>query len=368
MRAYPIFFSLLVSLLFSLASTFAQEPTPAASPSPRLKVGVFDRPPFALKDETGHWTGLGVDLWEKIARGLNLSFDYVEVPFDQLVPDLAAGKLDLAVGEVGVSAEREKKIDFTQPYLTSSSAVALMPHSQGPLWADVSVKLTQHGVGIIILIMLATLLVFSLLLWFAERTVQRGHFGGRPIHGLGSAIWFAAVTMTTVGYGDKTPQTPLGRTLAFLWMFFGILLVSAFTGAIASSFTLSGLHANVSRVGDLIRYHNGVLEGSISQDVMNGLGVPAQRFPTVEQGLAALQSGQISAFVASDATLRYLNRHVFDNRFEVVTLPTTRVSFAMAARPEFPLLQDINVELIAITSHVKWQKEIDTWLGPAGEK
>ncbi len=57
---------------------------------------------------------------------------------------------------------------------------------------------------------------------------------------LGSALWFAAVTMTTVGYGDKTPQTPLGRFLAFLWMFFGILLVSAFTGAFASSLTVSG--------------------------------------------------------------------------------------------------------------------------------
>jgi ABC-type amino acid transport substrate-binding protein len=88
----------------------------------------------------------------------------------------------------------------------------------------------------------------------------------------------------------------------------------------------------------------------------------------VEAGLTALQSGQISAFIASDATLRYLNHHNFDRRFEIITLPTSRVSFAMATRPEFPLLQDINVELIAITSHVKWQKEIDTWLGPSGEK
>ncbi len=57
------------------------------------------------------------------------------------------------------------------------------------------------------------------------------HFGGKPIHGFGSALWFAAVTMTTVGYGDKTPQTPLGRGLAFIWMFLGIVLVSAFTGS-----------------------------------------------------------------------------------------------------------------------------------------
>ncbi len=368
MRTSALVFALLVSLVSPFSPIFGADALVSETAPPRLKIGVFDRPPFALKDEDGRWSGLGVDLWEKIADDLNLSFDYVEVPFDDLIPQLAKGDLDIVVGELGVSAEREKLIDFTQPYLTSSSAVAVSPHSQGPLWKDVTVKLAQHGVGLILLIMLVTLIVFSFLLWFAERRVQRGHFSGRPIHGLGSAIWFAAVTMTTVGYGDKTPQTPLGRMLAFLWMFSGILLVGAFTGAIASSFTLSGLHANVTRVGDLIRYQNGVQEGSLSQDVLNNLGVPAQRFPSAEAGLAALEHNRITAFVATDATLRYLNQHKFDGRFEIVTLPTTHVSFAMATRPHFPLLQDINIDLIKITSRVNWQTEIDTWLGSSSGK
>lgn len=354
-----------MSLLFGLLATSVFGADPA---TPRLKIGVFDRPPFAMKDESGHWSGLAIDLWEKIGRDLNLSYDYVEVPFDELIPRLAKGDLDVVVGELGVSADREKVVDFTQPYLTAAAAVALSPHSQGPAWKDVSIKLAQHGVFLIIGAMLFTLVIFSLLFWITERSVHQGHFGGKPIHGLGSAIWFAAVTMTTVGYGDKTPQTALGRSLAFLWMFFGILIVSAFTGAIASSFTLSGLHANVNRVSDLIQYRNGVLEGSLAQEVLGTMGVSAQRFVTVEEGMRALQQNSISAFVASDATLRYVNFHDFESQFEVVTLPTTHVSYAMAARPGLPILQDINVDLIKITSHVNWQREIDLWLGSPSQK
>lgn len=368
MRALALFFALLAS---SLSSSLYGQDAPASSSEPaasRLKVGIFDRPPLAIKDQDGHWTGLGVALWEKIAHDLKISFDYVEVSSEDAISLLAKGEVDLLVGEVGVSADREKIIDFTQPYLISSTAVAMSRHAQGPVWEDVLKELGQHGVWKVILIMLGTLIFFSLVLWYLERGVQKGHFGGKPIHGFGSAIWFAAVTMTTVGYGDKTPQTPLGRTLAFLWMFLGLLLVSAFTGAVASSLTLSGIHAKVNRLSDLIQYRNGVLEGSLGQEILGGLGVPTEQFTSVEAGLKALQSNQISAFIANDATLRYLNQHEFGAQFDVIPLPATHVTFAMAVRPGLPLLQDINVDLIKTTSRAKWQLEIDSWLGPNAAK
>jgi ABC-type amino acid transport substrate-binding protein len=364
MRALVLLFALLFSP--TLFAQTAPEPSPA--PIPTMKVGVFDRPPLAIKDEDGHWSGLGVDLWEKIARNLSIPFEYVEIPFEQVVPLLVEGRVDIVVGEVGVSAEREQLIDFTQPFLITPTAVALSKKAQRPEWVAVLQQLDRHGVWNVILVMLLTLLVFSLALWYFERRVQKGHFGGKPIHGLGSAIWFSAVTMTTVGYGDKTPQTPAGRVLAFLWMFFGLLIVSAFTGAVASSLTISGIQANVTRVTDLVRFQNGVLEGSIGSEILQGLGVPAKRFETPQDGLRALQAGQITAFVSNDATLRYLNDRQFGSQFDVIPLPSTHINFAMAVRPGLPLLQKINVDLIRITTRAKWQQEMNTWLGSTPAK
>ncbi len=51
------------------------------------------------------------------------------------------------------------------------------------------------------------------------------------------AIWWAIVTATTVGYGDISPVTPVGRIIAVFLMIFGIGLIGIVTSAVASYFT-----------------------------------------------------------------------------------------------------------------------------------
>ncbi len=47
-------------------------------------------------------------------------------------------------------------------------------------------------------------------------------------------LWWALVTITTVGYGDVVPHTHLGRVVGMILMFSGVVLVSLFTATIAS--------------------------------------------------------------------------------------------------------------------------------------
>ncbi|KZR58857.1 potassium channel family protein [Pseudobacillus badius] len=57
------------------------------------------------------------------------------------------------------------------------------------------------------------------------------------IHSYADALWWAIVTTTTVGYGDISPSTPLGRFLAVILMFVGIGIIGTFTSAITSYFS-----------------------------------------------------------------------------------------------------------------------------------
>ncbi len=62
-------------------------------------------------------------------------------------------------------------------------------------------------------------LAFGIAFYFAERGVQAGL-------GIGDSIWWAMVTMTTVGYGDYYPETWTGRFLiAYPCFLFGITLI-----------------------------------------------------------------------------------------------------------------------------------------------
>src|SRR6476620_6820379 len=60
--------------------------------------------------------------------------------------------------------------------------------------------------------------------------------GTRPeskIHTLGDALWWAATTVTTVGYGDLSPVTPMGKLVAVALMIGGIALVGSVTATVA---------------------------------------------------------------------------------------------------------------------------------------
>ncbi|MGD9527204.1 MAG: potassium channel family protein, partial [Pseudonocardia sp.] len=65
----------------------------------------------------------------------------------------------------------------------------------------------------------------------AERTAPASH-----ISTIGDALWWAAVTVTTVGYGDTFPVTAAGRVIAFGLMLVGISLLGVLTASVAAWF------------------------------------------------------------------------------------------------------------------------------------
>lgn len=57
---------------------------------------------------------------------------------------------------------------------------------------------------------------------------------GATIRTFGDSVWWAAATLSTVGYGDVTPVTPWGRVIAVAMMGCGIALLGAVTGSFSS--------------------------------------------------------------------------------------------------------------------------------------
>jgi len=82
------------------------------------------------------------------------------------------------------------------------------------------------------MVCLMTLVGTIVLIVIVEREFPDGE-----ITSFGNAIYWAMITMSTVGYGDLTPQTTLGKVLTGLLVFSGMGLISLFTATIASVLT-----------------------------------------------------------------------------------------------------------------------------------
>lgn len=80
-------------------------------------------------------------------------------------------------------------------------------------------------------LLLIVLLLFGSLMYFAEHTAQPDIFGSIP-----ESLYWAAITLTTVGYGDVSPVTWTGQIIAVMTSFMGVCTVALLTGIVANAF------------------------------------------------------------------------------------------------------------------------------------
>ena len=91
------------------------------------------------------------------------------------------------------------------------------------------------------------LLAAASLAYLLERDAQPNLFGSIP-----QALWWAIVTLTTTGYGDVTPMTPLGRILAGIVMVSGILVFALWAGILATGYAEELRRREFLRTWDLV--------------------------------------------------------------------------------------------------------------------
>ena len=99
---------------------------------------------------------------------------------------------------------------------------------------DLARAIHERRYELYVTISLATFLLLfgAAALYLAEGDVQPDKFGSIP-----RALWWSIITLTTVGYGDVSPITPLGKFMASIVALAGIGLVAMPTGIMAAAFS-----------------------------------------------------------------------------------------------------------------------------------
>ena len=211
-----------------------------------LRIGTKEAAPFAVLNEDGTWSGISIELWRGVANEIGLRYEFVDLPLDEILASVESGDLDAGVAAITITHDREQHIDFSHSYFNSGLGIAVAVR-QSTSWSAVIRRLFSTVFLEIVIAILGVLLVMGTLVYLFERRRNREDFGGGVIKGLSNGIWWAAVTMTTVGYGDKVPKTPGGRAIAVVWMYTAIVIISIFTASVTSILTLSQLESNVRR-------------------------------------------------------------------------------------------------------------------------
>ena len=105
-----------------------------------------DFPPFESLDGD-QIVGIEVDIMEKIAEALGVEIKFEQMDFDSVLPGVQAGKFDVGMSGITVTAEREKNADFTDPYFMAAQAIVVMEDSDITCKADLEGKSVSVQTG-----------------------------------------------------------------------------------------------------------------------------------------------------------------------------------------------------------------------------
>jgi ABC-type amino acid transport substrate-binding protein len=321
-----------------------------------LIIGVANDPPFVIKGE-GDWDGIGVQLWRQIAEALTYEYRFVEVAADEIATKIQDGTIDLALAAIATAGD-EEIVDFSQSYYTTYIGFAERPDRS--VWQVVRAVLSPTFLQIAL--WLGVLLaVVGLLIWLFERQHNDEMFGSGP-HGIGAGFWWAAVTMSTIGYGDKVPKTVGGRILALLWMLIAMGITASLTATITSVLALNTGFQSITFPDDLRAMAVGAVDGSPAAELLASERIQFEEADTPEAGLAHLRDGELEILVDTEASLRYVNSQYYKGAMRVQATPQNPRHYAFAFAETSLYYEEINQRLLLEISENDWARLVNRYI------
>lgn len=348
---------ILLACLFGIAPLAAQ---PADSlgqvdlPA-RLVAAVHPAPPYAIKNDDGTWDGAAVELWRELGRVQGFEAALREVPREGLVEAVVRGEVDLALTATA-SAEDEARVDFTTPYHTATLGVA---EKRGSGIKRVLKNLFTPTFGKIVLVLSLLLLLVGVIVWLFERRDNEDDFREGK-EGVWDGFWWAGVTMTTIGYGDKSPDSVGGKITALLWMLVSMAVTAALTAAVVASLGLKS-SSSASLPGDVRGEAVGVLEDADAARYLQAERVRTQSYPSVLAGLKAVEHDSLDAFVGAAPVLQHVLSESGIGGLTVNTTSAEPQRWALAVPTGSPLREALGRAVLGHTRTPSWQATLERY-------
>jgi len=349
--------------------------SPASAPGSSLPktLRVLTKPiaPFVIPNGAGGVTGFSMDLWEAIAKRMNVKSEITVLPtLKALLDGVREGAGDVGIAAITITAEREAELDFSHPYFRSGLQILIRKEDGGVLsqalgvlrnmFSSPSFQLALMGLGILVVLV-------AHLIWLVERRRNPDFTRSYPL-GVWDAIYWTLVTISTVGYGDKTPKTHVGRFIALVLIVFGYVAFAWFTATITSAVTVSELEGVIRGPEDLPGHRVATVAHSTAENYLRHLpGTSVTAVSRIEDAYALLEAGKVDAVVYDFPALRYYVSHDGEGKVRTTGPIFSHEPYGIAMREGSPLRESVNQALLHVLESGEYTRIYKKWFGSTPE-
>ena len=315
---------------------------PAAHAQQTLRVALVGAPPFVMRDGDAQ-TGFAADLWQSVAAASGWRFEYR--PFETTEAALAsveAGTSDVLVGNTSITSEREKKVEFSQPFYRAGFQI--MVSEQRGQMARVFGRLVERQNLEVLAGVLAVVLIATLAIAAFERR-HNPDFPRTPVAGIVEAFYYVVGSLTGQAaysgfHGVK------GRLVLVCWMLASLLVVSYVTGVLASAMTVDSLRGHINGPQDLADRMVGVIGGTESENYARAKNLDYKAYPSLDAAVGDMVKGGVQCLVGDAPVLEYYDYTHPRVPIHEVGPVFQPVNYGFAMPPNSPLRASVNFALL----------------------
>ncbi|GMY11074.1 glutamate receptor 3.6-like isoform X2 [Fagus crenata] len=318
------------------------------------------------------FNGYCIDVFTAALDLLPYSVPYKFIPFgdghnnpitQDLLHKITTGDFDVVVGDIAITTNRTKIVDFTQPYI-ESGLVVVAPVSKlnSSAWAFLRpfTPLMWCVTGI-------SFLLLGVVVWILERRTN-DEFRGPPRKQFFTIIWFSFSTLFFV-HREKIASI-LGRLVLVIWLFVVLILNSSYTASMTSILTVERLSSTVKGIESLIASNDpiGYQSGSYIENYLsNELNILRSRLVPLNTPIEyekALKDGPNRGGVAAVVDQRAKMELFLSARceFGIVGQEFTKMGWGFAFPRDSPLVIDMSTAILKLSENGGLQRIRNKWL------
>ncbi|KAG8662909.1 hypothetical protein MANES_01G156300v8 [Manihot esculenta] len=316
----------------------------------RLRIGVPNRVfyhEFVSVEANNMFSGYCIDVFTAALNLLSYAVPFDFVAFGdghnnpnttELLRLISVGVFDAAIGDISITTDRARMVDFTQPYIESGLVVvAPVRKLNSSAWAFL-----RPFTPMMWLVTAVFFLVTGVVIWILEHRIN-GDFRGPPRRQIVTILWFSFSTLF-FSHKEKTMST-LGRLVLIIWLFVVLVLNSSYIASLTSILTVEQLSSSIKGIESLVSSNDPI--GYQRDDCSKALQDGPQK-----GGVAAVvdERAYIELFLSSQC------------EFSIVGQEFSKNGWGFAFPRDSPLAVDMSAAILKLSEGGELQRMHDKWL------
>ncbi len=341
-----------LAILMGASTAFAQD----------LTISTVTRAPFSMPADDAD-TGFSVDLLNAVADELGLTITYDRKDsFGDMLDAVQDGVVDAAIANISITAERESRMDFSQPIF--ESGVQVMMAAEASSSTAMLKALFTRQIGFAVLAALVLLFGGGMMMWVFERHKQP-YFEGKARDAAFPAFWWALNLVVNGGFEERMPQSRGGRFFAVILVISSLFIVSIFVAQITAALTINAIQNNIENINDLDGRPVGTISESTSADYLLQRGIGFASYDDLDTLLAAFEAGDLDAVVFDGPILAYYVRTQSNGSAQLLERVYRPENYGMVFPTGSTLREDVDQAMLRLREDGTYNELLIRWFGAA---